>query len=102
MVLHPASLGTDTLRGMRNAILANYETRAGRHIKRTRQSSLVRTSHEGRVELLSAAEAHKIILRQVEAMIARGEPLSSLLDEYVQAALLPLLGIILPLVHTSL
>ena len=83
-----ASLGTDTLTNIYNDAIASTETLANRHLRRTRQSSLVRLSNDGQVEFLSAAEAHKIILHHVEVMVARGEPLSRLLDEYVQTALI--------------
>lgn len=59
-----------------------------RQAKKTFQPKIVCSPLLGRAQVLTEAEAHKIIGREVEAVIARMEPLDRLLDPIVQAALI--------------
>ena len=70
-----------------------------RHKSKTKQDSLVRSPFEGKVQKMTDVEAHSIISREVEPIVARKEPLSRLLDPFVQAELIknhPAIGIFLP------
>ena len=79
------SLGRETLANVRDGMLSDLEKR---HIARTKQTSLLCPSSDGRVEKLDEAAAFKIINRRVESLVGMGLPLSTLLNPFVRSEMI--------------
>lgn len=76
-----------------------------RHRKKSIQTKIIHAPLLGRAQSLTEIEAHKIIGREVEAIVVRMEPLDRLLDPIVQAALIghhPAIASFLPMTEESI
>ena len=83
------TVGSESMSGLRASALEDQRaltTAAPR--KKSRQTSIVRSPGDGRVQLMSKSEGECIIRAEVEAMVARGDTLDRFEDPYVKASLL--------------
>ena len=92
-----ATFGSESLANIRQSKFAEINERQQKKVK---QLPIVRQPDYGLVEQLNLDQANAIILRKVEPMVARKEPLERILCPHVQAEMLadhPAIGAYLPM-----
>ena len=91
-----ATFGSETLANIRQSKFADINDRQQKKVK---QLPIVRQPDYGLVEQLNVDQANAIILRKVEPVVARKEPLERLVCPHVQAEMIadhPAIGAYLP------
>lgn len=79
------TMADDSLSDMRQRSMSDLSKRT---LAKNVQTKIVLPAFSGRIQRMNEYEAMKIIGREVEAIVARMEPLSRLIDPIVQAAMI--------------